>query len=169
MPRKKADPEELRQLTEVFQKTGAPQPEDWARSQLEEGIPQLAVYCFTKSLWEGVVDENDPDWIDEQIEASAKWPHGECAMAGPALTEMLSRGVSREAITDLVRVMQYQTLFHVCVLIDGASVPDLPVKDWTLYQTDDEGKPLDIIQGTHEVLVSLDPTGRELGPRRPSD
>ncbi len=63
-----------------------------------------------------------------------------------------------------MRVFQYSTLFHVCALLDGLSAPDLPV-DWTLHQVDDDGVPLAVIQGLHEVLLGLDPTGREMLPR----
>ena len=34
----------LDELTRIFQKLGAPDPEGWARSQIQEGIPQLARY-----------------------------------------------------------------------------------------------------------------------------
>ena len=54
------DPDELRRLTEVFREHEADDPEAWARSQLEEGIPQLAIFCFSKALWEGVVEEGGP-------------------------------------------------------------------------------------------------------------
>lgn len=55
MARRRADPEELRQLTELFRQIGADDPEAWARSQLEERIPQLAIFCFAKALWQGVL------------------------------------------------------------------------------------------------------------------
>jgi hypothetical protein len=78
---------------------------------------------------------------------------------------MLAKGVSRQAITDLVRVFQYSVLFHACSVLDGSWVTDLPVSDWTLHQVDDDGKSVAIIQGLHEVLLGLDPTGREMRPR----
>src|SRR5690349_9290293 len=104
MSRGKADPEKLRQLTEVFRECGADDSEAsiLARSQLEEGIPQLAIFCFAKALWKGVVDEDDEDWIDREIEHSKAHPAAPCAQAGPALEEMLAKGVGRRAINDLV-------------------------------------------------------------------
>lgn len=51
MPRQRIDASELRRLTDVFRQHGARDPESWARSQLGEGIPQLAIFCFTKALW----------------------------------------------------------------------------------------------------------------------
>ena len=165
MAQRRANPEELRRLAELFRQHGANDPESWARSQLEEGIPQLAIFCFSKALWEGVVDENNDSWIEQEIECSKSHPQDPCAQISPALKEMLAKGVSRRAITDLVRVMQYELLYHVCSLLDGSRTVDLPVNNWTLHQVDEDGKPVAIIQGLHEVLLGMDPTGREMRPR----
>jgi hypothetical protein len=136
----------------------------WARSQLVEGIPQLAIFCFAKALWEGVISEGDTGWIGQEIEWAKSRPHDPCAQSGPALEEMLAKGVGRKAITDLVRVFPYSVLYHACSLLDGSRTVDLPVSDWTLLQVDEDGKPVAIIQGLHEVLLGLDPTGREMRP-----
>ena len=88
-----------------------------------------------------------------------------CAQAGRALAEMLAKGVSREAIVDLVRVFQFSALYHACSILDGARVEDVPIQDWSLVQTDQTGQRIALIQGLHEVLLSLDPTGREMRPR----
>jgi hypothetical protein len=42
---------------------------------------------------------------------------------------------------------------------------DVPITDWKLHHVDDNGNSIDTIQGLHEVLLSLDPTGREMRPR----
>ncbi len=168
MPRRQADPEELQRLTELFRQHGANDPESWARSQLEEGIPQLAIFCFAKALWEGVIEEGDEDWVDREIQSAKLHPKNPCAQAGPALAEMLARGVGRESINALVRVMQYSALYHACSLIDGAVSVDLPVNEWVLHQVDAEGRAVAIIQGLHEVLLSMDPTGREMRPKGPA-
>jgi hypothetical protein len=166
MAKKRTNLEAWRQLTEVFRKLRADDPEAWARSQLEEGIPQLAIFCFSKAMWQGIVDENDTEWIDAEIEWARTHPNEPCAQIGPALEEMLSKGVSRQAITDLVRVMQYGLLYHVASLLDGSRIVEFPVNNWTLYQVDENDRLIAIIQGLHEVLLSMDPTGREMRPRR---
>jgi hypothetical protein len=165
MARRSVDPDELRSLTEVFRRAGATDPESWARSQLAEGIPQLAIFSFAKALWSGVTSEDDEKWIDQEIEWAKSRPRDPCAQSGPALEEMLAKGVSRQAITDLLRVFEYAMLYHACSILDGARVEDVPITDWTLHQVDKDGKPVAIIQGLHEVLLSMDPTGREMRPR----
>jgi hypothetical protein len=165
MPFRDVNPDELRALADVFRQAGATDPESWANSQLAEGIPQLAIFSFAKSLWNGVMPEDDDKWIDQEIEWAKSRPSDPCAQSGPALEEMLTKGVSRKAIVDLVRVFQYSALYHACSILDGSRVEDVPITDWTLHQVDEEGKDMAIIQGLHEVLLGMDPTGREMRPR----
>jgi len=165
MQSREVDPEELRQLTEIFRRAGADDPESWAKSQLAEGIPQLAIFSFLKALWKGVVQEDDHQWIESEIRWSKQSPNGPCTQGGVALQEMREKGVSPQAITDLVRVFQYSILYHACSLLDDSRVEDVPITDWVLHQVDDDGNPIAIIQGLHEVLLSMDPTGREMRPR----
>lgn len=165
MGRNQVDPEELRNPTEVFRDAGADEPELWAHSQLAEGIPQLAIFSFAKALWNNVLSEDDDSWVDNMITNSQQRPDEPCAQAGFALSEMIDKGVSRETITDFARVLQYDTLFGVCSLIDGATEAEVPISHWLLHQVDDEGTPVAIIQVLHEVLLGMDPTGREMMPR----
>ena len=145
-------------------KPAATDPESWANSQLAEGIPQLAIFSFAKALWNGVMPENDDKWIDQEIGWAKSRPSDPCAQSGPALEEMLAKGVSREAIVDRVSVFQYRALYHACSILDGSRVEDVPITDWSLHQVDEKGKNVAIIQGLHEVLLSLDPTGCEMRP-----
>ena len=165
MPFRDVDPDELRSLAEIFRQAGATDPDSWANSQLAEGIPQLAIFSFAKSLWNGVMPEDDDKWIDQEIEWAKSRPHDPCAQSGLAMEEMLAKGVSRKAIVDLVRVFQYGALYHACSILDGARVEEVPISDWTLHQVDEEGRNVAIIQGLHEVLLGMDPTGREMRPR----
>jgi hypothetical protein len=167
MPFKAVDPDELRSLTEVFRRAGARDPESWAHSQLAQGIPQLAIFSFAKALWHGVIREDDESWIDIEVEWANKNRNSNapCTQMGSALREMISKGVSRSAINDLVRVVQYLALFHASSILDGSRLENVPVTDWTLHQVDETGNPVAVIQGLHEVLLSMDPTGREMRPR----
>ncbi len=155
------------ELTEVFRSYGADDPEELARSEVEEGIPQLAIFSFAKALWSGVVDEDDDHWIDQEIERAKDGPNDRCAQIGPALQEMLSKGVSRRAIVDLVRVIQYGALSHAVSVIDGSHDGDVPVRSWKLYQTDEDGYPVAAIHGLYDMLPRLDPTWREMRPVEP--
>jgi hypothetical protein len=67
MARRKPTPEELRRLTEQFRAMGAFDPESWAKSQLEEGIPQYGRLVFLQQAWKNIISEDDTSWIDQLI------------------------------------------------------------------------------------------------------
>jgi hypothetical protein len=169
MTRRDVDPKRLAELTEVFRSHGADDPEELAQLELEEGIPQLPAFSFAKALWSGVVDEDDDRWIDQEIERAKDGPIDPCAQLGPALQQMLARGVGRRAIVDLVRVIQFGALCHVASVLDGSHRENVPIRSWKLYQTDDEGCPVAAIHGLRDMLPRLDPNGREMRPMDPDD
>jgi hypothetical protein len=165
MTRREADRRSLEELAEVFRSYGTDDPEELARSELEEGIPQLAIFSVAKALSFCVFDQDDDHWIDQEVERAKDGPNDPCAQIGPALQEMLSKDVSRRAIVDLTRVIQYGLLSRVVSVIDGSRVEDVPIRNWKLYQTDEEGYPVAAIHGLRDMLPRLDPTGREMRPR----
>lgn len=78
---------------------------------------------------------------------------------------MLDKNVSKETIIDLIRVIQFETLFHVCSTIDKSFEADTPVSNWTLFEIDDDDNIKDSISGLHESLIEFDPSGKDLRPR----
>lgn len=61
-------PTTLRELTALFERLGAHAPELWAKSQIDEDIPQLAHYMFLREAWRRVVSEDDRSWIDRETQ-----------------------------------------------------------------------------------------------------
>lgn len=157
--------QELQRLTEIFREAGAIDPELWASSEIEEGIPQLARFSFLKALSSIFLKDTDLDWVNNQIEYNYSRPGDPCAQIVPALQEMLDKNVSREAIIDLVRVIQFQTLFHTCSTIDCTYEPGTPIKSWGLFQKDENYNPTVEISELHESLLEFDPSGNEMRPR----
>lgn len=157
----------VEQLTKLFQRLGARAPEAWARSQVEEGIPQLARFLFLRQAWRLVVAESDTSWIaTSQSEASAK-PHDPGAAIGPSLERVLATGARPEDLATIVRVMQWRLLFGLCCRLDDPGDVEEEVSDvaWRLFQVDVDGRPLAEIAGLHESVLETDPTGREMRPR----
>jgi hypothetical protein len=161
--------QELKRLTEIFRNAGAIDPESWAFSEIEEGIPQLARFSFLKALSNIFLKETDLDWVNNQIEYNYSRSGDPCAQIVPALQEILDKNVSREAIIDLVRVIQFQTLFHACSTIDCTYDAGTPIESWSLFQKDENYNPTVEISGLHESLLEFDPSGNEMRPRGTKD
>jgi hypothetical protein len=156
-----------KELAAMFRRLGARDPEGWARSQVEEGIPQLARYLFLRQAWRQVVKEGDSGWIEASIERAQTHPDEPYAGVGHALTKLRALGTTDEEITDVVRGMQAQLLFSLCYLLDDPGEVEPEVEDvaWVLAQVDTEGNVLGTVGGLHESVLETDPTGREMRPR----
>jgi hypothetical protein len=170
MARGKPTLEEMRRLTEHFRAMGAFDPASWAKSQLEEGIPQYARLVFLRQAWKNIITEGDTSWIDPLMQESARRPRDPGAGAGPALKRMISTGVSREDIAEVVRVMQWQVLAGLAYQLADPGVveypsEELPRVNWTLFEVDEDGEPLHPIDGLHESVLDTDPSGREMRPK----
>jgi hypothetical protein len=160
-------PKNIKGLTKLFEQLGASDPEGWARSQIEEGIPQLARYLFLRQAWRHVVSEDEPSWIDAAIARAKSHPDDPYAGVGHALARLRAKGATDEELTDLVRGMQAELLFGLCYLLEEPGYIEEAVSDisWSLVQTDNDGNALDVIGGLHESVLATDPTGREMRPR----
>jgi hypothetical protein len=158
----------LEELTDLFRKLGARDPEGWARSQHDEGIDQLARFVFLRQAWKGVVSPDDMSWIDRTIENVKARPSDPGAGIGPALERLLAAGADRKDIHEVVRVMQYELLFSLCYLLDdpGALEPELADLSWRLVHTNEEGETIGTIGGLHESVLDTEPAGREMRPQK---
>ena len=116
-------------LTELLTRLGATDPAAWARSEVEEDIPQVARYLFLRQAWQHVVADGDTTWIDAWRDLAGQSPDAPCAGIGPALERLLAAGARPDDIATVVRVMQYSTLFGVCYLLDdpGTVEPEVVV------------------------------------------
>jgi hypothetical protein len=162
-------PGDLDELTALFEKLGAREPASWARSQLEEGVPQLQRFLFLTQAWSRVVRESDTDWMQHYIQSAQENPDGPYAGVGHALRRCLDRGASAQDLNDIVRGMQAVFLFHLCYLLDNPmfTEEELSGFGWGLFQVDRDDRPVPPrIGGLHESVLGTDPTGREMRPRK---
>jgi len=156
------------ELVELFRDLGAAAPEQWARSQALEGIPQVLRFLFLKGAWESIPREDDSKWIDRAIARTKVHSMEPYAGLGLALERCRERGVSDRDLNEIARCLQAQMLFSIGYLLNGpVDVPErLEDVSWGLFQIDDEGKPIGRrISGLHESVLAFDPTGREMRPR----
>src|SRR5258708_39380043 len=159
---------QLQELTELFRKLGAPDPEEWASSEINEGINQLGRFLFLRQAWRIVIEENDTSWIQSEIDYSLRNPGAPCAGIGLALQNILSHGVNPQDITDVARGMQYALLFSLCYLLDDPGKLEDAVANvnWGLMPLAENGQPLAPIAGLHESVLETDPTAREMRHRQ---
>jgi hypothetical protein len=161
-------PDNIQDLAALFRKLGARDAESWASSQINEGIPQLLRYLFLRQAWSHVIAEGQRGWIDYHIAEAEKHPRDPFAEMGAALKRAVNAGVLREDLVQIARGVQVELLSQLCYMLDdnGLTEPELEGLGWGLFQTDQEGKPVEPIYSLHESVLSTDPTGREM---RPSD
>ena len=162
--------QEIRELAAHFHALGAEDPENWAASQVDEGINQYGRFVFLRQAWTNVVPDGDTAWIETMIADADREPGAPGTGAGPALRRLLGAGASPQDLTDLVRVMQWQTLAGLIYQLDDPGTvqyptDNLPTVNWILFEVDEDDDPLQPIDGLHESLLGTDPTGREMRPR----
>jgi hypothetical protein len=164
-PSPRPDTPEILALTEVFRTAGAPDPESWARSQVHEGINQWARFCVLQALSSAWLPETATEWVTARL---AERPAGSSlpgAQLPAVVQEMVRQGVRPESIVDLVRVVQFETLFHACQVLDGTPDAPTPGTNWALFEVDEHGHPTRPIEALYESLLAFDPSGKELRPR----
>ncbi|HVY07704.1 MAG TPA: hypothetical protein VHB46_17140 [Burkholderiales bacterium] len=154
-------------LTRLFELAGADDPESWAKSEVDEGIPQLARFLFLRQAWRQVVADGDVKWIDREIQLSKRSPDAPGAGLGLSLSRLLSSGASREDLTELARAVQWQLLHGLCYQLSDPAIeePELSDVGWGLFEVIEDGKVGRPIEGLHESVLETDPTGREMRPK----
>lgn len=161
-------PRTEKELAELFRKLGAQNPECWAASQVNEGIPQMQRYLWLREAWKRIVSDDNYDWMDAEIKGAEERPGDPYAGVGLALKQCLERGVEKESLNEIVRGKQAELLFLLCYMLEDPDMPETEVKDlcWGLFETDQEGTPLTRIGMLHESVLETDPTGREMRPKK---
>lgn len=163
-------PSTKEELTNLFRQLGARDPEAWASSPIEEGIPQLQRFLWLREAWKLVVPDDNLDWIDAEIKYAETRLEDPYAGVGVALKRCLEKGVERETLKEVVRGMQAQFLFGLSYMLEDPSFPESEVKtlSWGLFETDEDGNPLVHIGGLHESVLETDSTGTEMRPAKPA-
>lgn len=157
----------IEELTALFRKLGAPDPESWARSQATEGFSQLHRYLFLRQAWSNIVDDGDITWIDRMIATAERRPQEPYSGVGQALKRLIAGGAAREDVTEVVRGMQAELLFGFCYLLEDPSFEEegLAHIGWRLVEANADGEPTDRpIRALHESVLATDPAGREMRP-----
>ena len=138
----------MEELTRRMAELGAPDPADWARSEIDQGIAQQARFLFLRSIW--------PEMIDPYAEESV-------IRGIPAAARLLDAGASMADLALALRSVAYETAFGVIDRVDEGFDPEAPddAPGWRLIEIDANMPTGRNVGGLHESLQSLDPSGRE--------
>lgn len=139
------------ELIALFTQLGAPHPQKWADSQIEEGIPQLHRFVFLRQAWQAVLEPQNTQWL-------ANLERGGGAVA-EAIERLQAAGASPADLATLVRSMQQDLLFSLCQQLDApdGGEPEVEGVSWGLFATDQNGSPNKPLIMLHETVLETDP------------
>ncbi|MFF1299069.1 MULTISPECIES: hypothetical protein [unclassified Streptomyces] len=144
-PRKTA----AQSLRAQYSALGVTDPVDLIKSEVMEGLPQLARFVLLRSLWRGAID----DWAEP----------GPLAQL-PAVQRLLAAGADRADLVRLVRAVAYEAVFATLDELDaggGANASGVEA-GWVVMEAGGDGGPTGrALSGLHEDLLTMDPSGRD--------
>lgn len=162
-------PTKISELTALFQKFGAKDPEGWAKSQISEGIPQLQRFLFLRQAWKQVRRDDECSWVRAEIKSWQKQVDAPFADVGRVFSICVEKGIAAEDLASLARALQAQMLANVCYTIEDPDFEEAELADfaWGLFEVDEVGNPVgDGIGMLHESVLETDPMGREVRPKQ---
>jgi hypothetical protein len=135
-------------LAKRFKELGALDPEEWARSEISENIPQLARFMVLRALWR---------------EAISPWMDASALSDVAAAQRLIEAGADPHDVLLVARAGAYEAVAAAVHILDGGD-PHARESDpgWHLVETDAECNPTGReIGGLHESLLETDPAGNE--------
>jgi len=149
---------ELDRLTALFRALGADGDAlDWAESEAEEGLPQLARYRFLRTVWQDV----DAWGTDAHRWVAAYRSDG---VAAGAVDRALAAGLTPEDLGDLAREVARETAFGVLYALADPADGSLPAEieeqlpSWRLAELDPDGEPTGRhLDALHQDFAGLEP------------
>ncbi|HEX7375764.1 MAG TPA: hypothetical protein VF278_01565 [Pirellulales bacterium] len=135
-------------LVGKFRELGCSDPDGWARSEIDEGVPQLARFVFLRELWNLVITHETSRKLNEYAGSNDDG-------RGGALRRLKECGINRNDLLTIVREAQIDVIHGVVSLLDEL-VEVHPDVQWSLYEVDEEFRPMRVIDGLHESIDDED-------------
>jgi len=154
----------LSRLTRLFEIAGARDPSAWAKSEVDEDIPQLARYLFLRQAWRSIIPDDEISWIEREIQSAAQNPRAPGSELGLALARLMDAGANPRDLNVIARNAQWQLLHSICYQLSDPAIEEQELRHvaWGLFEVDEAGKVGRPIEGLHESVLETDPTGREM-------
>ncbi|WP_345436331.1 hypothetical protein [Actinoallomurus vinaceus] len=136
-------------LRDRFAEAGELEPENAALSEILEDFPQLARFLVLRHIWPRLIDAWAVSGALERLPAGAR---------------LLETGTDRDDLVKVARSVAYDTafglLYMICFGRDDEAAEGSP--GWAVMESTPEGELTGRqLDGLHEDLLSLDPSGRE--------
>ncbi len=147
-----ADRARAASLAEQFRALGAEEPEAWALSEVEDGIPQLARFIFLRRVWRSALEwqlppeawfaEREPAPSDEDLDEAEDDADGSASAeagvaeadedaepafqdAQQAVQRILAAGVDPADLQEVARAVFLHAVFDVVHTVDDGHDPEV--------------------------------------------
>lgn len=138
-----------RMLRAQFDALGAADAGGWARSEIDEDIPQLARFVLLRSLWRGVIDG---------------WGEADALEQLPAARRLVAGGADLGDLRRVMRAVAFESVFATLDELDAGGDVNVSGVDvgWSVIETGEDGGPTGrVLRALHEDLSGTDPSGRD--------
>lgn len=148
------------ELIKKFKALKVPEPEEWANSQIEEGINQYSRAKALSLLFEPVQKYADNSFIDAYMdqEISEEEPYG---LLGGVLCHMVKAGISKTEINYFIRCIQVQYIGEICSKMDGCGA-ESPTDGICLCDRNEDAQTVEYPDGLHESVFEVE--GNDMVP-----
>jgi hypothetical protein len=152
------------EMIERMKELGAPDAEEWVRSEITEDIPQMARFLALRRLWRKMdMWRDDTGTLLKHVHTEAERnPGGYFADAGRAIQKMLAAGAEIEDIASVARMAAYEAMFSLVQVIDDGGDPDSgdDLPGWALAEIGANGEGTGrVVDALHESILELNPEG----------
>lgn len=141
---------DLTELTEIFEILGMPRPREWAASQLNEGINQIARATALRGLADIVTDS------DNTLELCSN-PTFATSEVLAAMKRLSSLGADKGDLSLIVKTVMYHSISDVMAIFDGSAVFRINPADINVgwFAVDNNFEPSTDTLGLHESWSSV--------------
>jgi WD40 repeat protein len=102
---------------------------------------------FSERVWSEIINADmTGSWIDATVASARKSPDGPFADVGPVLESILAKGVTKDQLSRVARMIRYETVFE------------------TVELAAEEQLDVDQLEAVHEELLTSDPSGLDGRP-----
>ena len=132
-----------------FAELGATDPQEWARTEVEEDVPQLARFLILRQIWRDAINSFEREGQVEML---------------PAARRLLDAGAEHADVVAIARRAAYDAAYATLYAIDvpHPNLDDESLPEWRLHETAGDGRHAGRhIDYLHADLVATDPSGRD--------